>query len=111
MTVKTASHNAPMETIECFMFGKMCACLAVFRNIDQSNSPSIVDYIMWILGNFVFIIFFVGRTLLMWEDTAMKFPVHPGSATAKFSSFVACVIFVVGDQAKLLHTYLFSVPL
>ena len=71
-----------MKTSEFFMFGKICACLDIFGNIGKSNSPSIVDLIIFPLGNVSMIIFVVGRTFFRWSDTAMNFFVRPESATA-----------------------------
>ena len=85
-----------METSECFMFGNLCACIAVLGNIGKYNHPSIVDLIIRPLVSFTFIIFVVSRTLFRWADTAIKFPVHPESITAEFYSFVSCVFFVDG---------------
>ena len=111
VTVQMTQHSAPLETSECFMIGKIWARIYVFGNIGKSNIPYIVDLILYPLGHFSFIIFVVGCTLFRWADNSMKFPVHTESATAEFSSFVSCVFFVVGAQARLLHTYLFSSPL
>ena len=38
VTAQPASYNYPVETSECFMFGKMCVCLSVSGNIGKSNS-------------------------------------------------------------------------
>ena len=108
VTVQMASHNAPMKTSDCFMFGKICSCLAIFGNTGKSNPPSIVDLIIYPLGNFALIIFVAGCTLFRWADTSMKFLVNPESATAEFSSFVSCLFFVVGAQSRFLHTYILS---
>ena len=63
-----------METSECFIFGKICACLDVIGNIVKYNSPYIVDLIICPLGHFSLIIFAVGRTLFRWAYTAMDLP-------------------------------------
>ena len=97
-----------METSEIFMSGNIFACLYVLGKIGKSNYPSIIDLIVCPLGNFALIIFVVGHTLFRWADTAMKLPIHPESDTEEFSSFVSCC-FVVGDGARLLHTYVFSI--
>ena len=76
MTVHPASRNDPMETIKYYMFGKICACIAIFANIGKYNSPSIVDLIICPLGQFELIIFVVVLTLFRWEDTDIKFTVH-----------------------------------
>ena len=93
VTVHPASHTSPMETCECFMFGKIFACIAIFGNIGKTHSPFIVDLIIYPLGNFALIIFFVGHTLYRWIDTAMKFPVHTESETVEFFSFVSFFLF------------------
>ena len=104
------SHSDPMETSECFMFGKICESIAVFGNIGKYNPPSIVDLIICPLGHFALIIFVFGHTLFRWDNNAMKYPVNPESSTMEFSSFFLCV-FVVGALAILLNTYAFSSPL
>ena len=93
------------------MFRKLCACLYAFRNIGKSNPISIVDQIICPLGHFTLMIFVVGRTLSSWEDTTMKFPMHPESATAEFSCSIYFLIFVVGVQERLLHINVFLIPL
>ena len=60
-----------METSEFFMFGNICACLVVFVNIGEYNPPSIVDMVIYPLGNFASIIFVIGITLFRWADTDM----------------------------------------
>ena len=88
----------------------MCACLAVLGRIGKSNSLSIVDMIICPLGYFALMIIVVGCTLFRWEDTAMKLPVHPESATAEFSCSIYFLIFVVGVQERLLHINVFLIP-
>ena len=110
VTVYLTSYNDPMDTSKCFMLVKICSCLYISGNIGKSNLPSIVDLIISPLVHFALMIFVVGRTLLRWGDIAMKFPVHPESATAEFSSFVSC-FFVVGSQAILIHACALSNPL
>ena len=97
LTVYPASHNAPMETSQCFMLGEICPCLPIVGNIGKYNSLSIAYLIIWPLGNFSWIIFVVGRTLFRWAYTVMRIHVHPESETAKFSSFVYCINFFVDD--------------
>ena len=112
VTVQPASHSDIMETSECFMFGNICACITVIGNIGKYNHPSILDLIVRPLGNFTLIIFVVSCTLLRWEDTVMKFPVHSESATAEFSCSIFFLFFVVGArEERLLHTYAFSMKL
>ena len=94
--IHTESHSAKMETGECLIFWKTCACLAVLGSIGKYNSPSIVDLIIFTLGNVALIILIVGCTLFRWADTAMKLPVHPESSTTAFSCSVYFIIFVVG---------------
>ena len=84
------SHSATMETSECFIFGRICAYIAVLGNIGKYNSPSIVNMIICPLGNFVLVIFVVGFTLFRWADTVTKFPGHPKSAIAEFSCSICC---------------------
>ena len=91
VTVNPASHSAPMETSECFIFGQICACLDVLFNIGKYNPDSIDDMMIFPLGIFLLIIFVVGCTLFRWSDTDMTFPVHHESATTRSSSFVSCV--------------------
>ena len=88
VTIHPASHSHPMETSECLVFGKICACLAVFGSIVKYNSPSIVDLVIYLLGHIASIISVIGCTLFRWADTAMKLPVHTESATAEFSYFI-----------------------
>ena len=66
-----------MDTSECYIFDKICACLALFGNIVKSIYPSVVDLIIYQLGSFELMIFVVDIILLRWSDTAMKFPVYP----------------------------------
>ena len=94
-----------METSECFIFGKMCACLAVLGNIGKSNSPSILDLIICPLGYFALIIFIVGCTFYRWEDTAMKVPVHAESATAQFSNSISFTFFLFLKRYYYVHMY------
>ena len=61
---------------------KIYARLVIFGNIGKLNSHSILDMITCPLGHFAVILFVVGRTLFMWSDTSMKFPLYPKSATA-----------------------------
>ena len=82
ITVHPVSHNSPMVTSEYFMFGKICTCIGIFVNIDKSNSPSILDLIVYPLGHFSLIIFVVGSKFFRWTYTAIKFPMRPESATA-----------------------------
>ena len=89
------------------MLGEICACLDISGIIGKSNSPSIMDRIIYPLVNFELMIFFC-HTLFRWAYTAMKFPVHPESATDKISSFVSCLFFVVGARAIFIHAYIFS---
>ena len=106
VTVHLESHNSSMETSECFVFGKIYACIAIFGNIGKSNSNSIVDIVIHSLGNFALIIFFVGCTLLSWADTAMKIPVHPEPATAEFSSFfLVRFLWLALQQYFYIHMY------
>ena len=96
--IHPVSHSVPIEISYCFIFGKICACLYVLGNISKSNSHSILGLIICPLVNFALMIFVVGRTLSSWEDTTMKFPMHPESATAEFSCSIYFLIFVVGAQ-------------
>ena len=105
--VHMESHKDPMDTRECFVFGKIWSCRAMSGIIGRSKSPSIVDFIICPLGNFPLIVFVVGQTLFRWSAISMKFPVHTESVTTEFSSFLLCV-FVVGAQVRLIHTYIFS---
>ena len=75
---------------------EICTCLAVFGNIGKSNSPSIEDLTIFPLGYFTIILFGFGRTLLRWENTAMKYLMYPKSSTWVFSLFFYGVFFVVG---------------
>ena len=50
VTVQPASCSDPMETSECFMFGNICAFIAVLGKIGKSNSASIMDFIIYPLG-------------------------------------------------------------
>ena len=95
-----------METSECFIFEKICACLAVLGNIGKSNPPYIVDLIICPLGNDLLILYVVGRKLFRWTDTAMKFPVHPEPAIAEFSSSFSCVFLCLAlNQDCYIHMY------
>ena len=88
------------------MFGRICACLYIFGKIGKFNSSSIVGLIIYLLGYFSLIIFVFGRTLFRFKDTAMKIPVHPGSATVEFSSFVSCFsLWLALDQDFYIHMY------
>ena len=108
--IHPAPHSAPMETSECFIFGKICACLDVRGNIGKYNSPSIVDIVICPLGHFLLTIFVVGHTLFRWADTDMKFPMHHESATAEFyCSILFLIIFCARE--KLVHIYVFLMPL
>ena len=111
MTIHIASHSSPMETSECLIFDKICAYPAVLGSIGKSNSPSIVDIIICLLGNFALIIFVVGRTLFSWANTAMKLPMHPELATVGFSCSVSFIILFVGARERLLYICVFSMPL
>ena len=73
VTVKNASHSAPMDTSQLFMFGNICACFYVSGNISKYNPPSLVDITTCLFRHFELIIFVVGRTLFMRADTAIKF--------------------------------------
>ena len=88
-------------------FWKMCDFLDMFGSIGRSKSPSIVYLIICTFGKFTLMVLVVGRTLFMWEDTSMKFPVHPVLATTEFSSFDSC--FWGGTQKRLLHTCALSI--
>ena len=96
VTIHPASRSAPMETIECLIFRKICACIAVLGSIGKYNSSSVVDLIIFPLVNFTLIIFVVGRTSFMWEDNAIELPVHHESATTEFPCSISFIIVVVG---------------
>ena len=96
VNIHPATHSALMETSEYFIFDEICACIDLLGNISKYNSLSIVDLIICPSRHFVFIISLVGRTIFRWANTAMKFPVHPESATAAFSCSVSFQIFVLG---------------
>ena len=89
------------------MFGNICACLAVLVNMGKYNSLSIVDIIICPLVHFALIILIVGCTLFRWEDTAMKFPVHPESLTAELPLFL-CVFFVWHSSEIATYTCIFN---
>ena len=71
VTVQQSSHNYPMETSECLMFGETRACPSVFGKIGKSNPPFIVGLIICPLGKFSLIIFVVGLNCFRCSDTAM----------------------------------------
>ena len=62
-TVQPASHSAPMKTIEGYMFEEISACLVVLGNIGKYNPYSILDMIIYPLGNCELILSIVGHTL------------------------------------------------
>ena len=75
MTVHPAAYNSPMETSECFMLGGIFSYLDILGNIGKSDSPFIVDPIIYTLG--IFIDHFSGHALFGCAYTAIKFPVYP----------------------------------
>ena len=101
VTIHPASHSAPMETSECLIFGKICACIAVLGSMGKYNSPSIVDLIICPLGNFALIIFVVGCTLFRWTDTTMKLTVHNESGTVEFYCSISFLIFLLALKRDL----------
>ena len=63
------------------------------------------------LVHFALMVFVADQTLFRWENTAMKFPVHPKLEMAELSSF-SCVLFFVDDaRERLIHKYTLSIPL
>ena len=62
-------------------------------SIARTKSPPIVDLIICSLGDFDLFDFVVGISLFRWAATAMKFLVHPESATSEFS-FLIMVYFL-----------------
>ena len=89
-----------------FILGEIFACVAIFGSIGKSNSPSIVYMMICPLSIFALIIFFVDCTLLRWAYISIDFIVHPESATVELPFFVSC-FFLVGAQARFLHTSVF----
>ena len=88
VTVQPVSHNDPIETSQCFMFGKIFVYLGIFGNIGTSNYPFIVNLIICPLVHFSLIISNVGLTLLRWADIAMSFQCILNQRLRIFSSFV-----------------------
>ena len=111
VTIHPALHSDPMDTGDFFIFGEIYGCLSLLGNLVKYNPPSIVDLIICQLGNCALIIFIVGLGFFRWSDTALKYLVHPESATAEFFCSVSFLSFIVGARDRLLHTYLFLMPL
>ena len=86
-----------METSECFMFGRICARLAVFGNMSESNSPSVLNFIICPFVNFVLIFFVSVRTFIRWKYDTKTFPVHDELETAECSFFIVCFL-LLGNQ-------------
>ena len=88
----------------------MCAYRATLGSIGRYKLPTIVDLIIFPLGDFTLIVFVVGIYFFRWADNVIKFPVHTESATAELSSFDSGLFFVVGALEILLHICVLSIP-
>ena len=85
-----------MDTSECFIFGKICAYLAVFGYTGKYNPPLIAEMIICPLGHSALIFCFLGCKVFRSADNDMEFPVHSESATAQFSCSIYYIFFVLG---------------
>ena len=106
--IQPSSNSALMETSECFIFEKMCACLAVLGNIGEYNSPSIVDMIICPLGYFALIIFIKGHTFFIGgQILSRSFPCILNRLLHNFPILFLLYLYIFVSGEILLRTHVF----